>query len=60
MLKLTLAREDLKGHRFDGEELIETDDKIEFFDDRINNAVKLLVTELLQEQLNKSCDSDES
>lgn len=60
MLKLTLAREDLKGHRFDGEELIETDDKIIFSYDKIENSIKLLVTELLQEQLNKSCDSDES
>ena len=60
MLKLTLAREDLKGHRFDGEELIETDDKIIFSYDKIENSIKLLVTELLQEQLNKSCDTEES
>ena len=60
MLKLTLAREDLKGHRFDGEELIETDDKIIFSYDKIENSIKLLVTELLQEQLNKSCDTKES
>ena len=60
MLRLSIAREDLKGQRFDGEELIETDDKIIFSYDKIENSIKLLVTELLQEQLNKSCDTKES
>ena len=60
MLRLSIAREDLKGHRFDGEELIETDDKIIFSYDKIENSINILVTELLQEQLNKSCDTEES
>ena len=69
MVKLTISRENLKQSRFDTEELTNTtmtkQDNFDNLPKKLNkddfyNCVIKLTSELLQEQLNKSCDTEES
>ena len=59
MMKLSIAREDLKGHRSDSEELIVKEANNIYNGSRIRYAVTNLIKELVQEQLD-SLNEDET
>ena len=59
MMKLSIARGDLKGHRSDSEELIVKEANNIYNGSRIRYAVTNLIKELVQEQLD-SLNEDET
>ena len=58
MMKLSIAREDLKGHRSDSEELIVKEANNIYNGSRIRYAVTNLIKELVQEQLDSPSEDE--
>lgn len=59
-MKVSIPRNDLKGQRLDGEKLIEEDTVNVFSTDIVDSVLFKLVKELLQDQLNQSCERKDS
>ena len=57
-MKLSIAREDLKGHRSDSEELIVKEANNIYNGSRIRYAVTNLIKELVQEQLDSPSEDE--